>query len=86
MAYDKSGSHLKTSCENNASQEEQRIMKVIELIFVAPWVFVIAVACIDVLREFCMDLRSYLVWGARLRRVLIGGTWTPEPERQSPVA
>ena len=56
-------SHLKNFCENYASQEEQRIMKVIELIFVAPWVFVIAVASIDVLREFWMDLRSYLVCG-----------------------
>ena len=59
MAYDKSGSHLKNFCENHASQEEQRIMKVIELIFVAPWVFVIAVACIEVLRDFWMDVRSY---------------------------
>ena len=34
-------------------------MKIIELIFVAPWVFVIAIAIIDVLRDFWMDVRSY---------------------------
>lgn len=34
-------------------------MKFIELIFVAPWVFVIAVAIMDVLRDFWMDFRSY---------------------------
>ena len=35
-------------------------MKAVELIFISPWVFIIAVASRDVLSEFWMDLRRYV--------------------------
>ena len=40
-------------------------IRAVELIFIAPWVFIVAVALKDVLHDFWMLLRSYALWMAQ---------------------